>query len=52
MLRPEECVTLVRATKVALADVSPITIVWLRFAMRVVILGFAVAIHRQFGPAE
>ncbi|MGZ9221187.1 MAG: DMT family transporter [Anaerolineales bacterium] len=36
------------ATKVALADISPITIVWLRFTMGVVILGFAVAIRRQF----
>ena len=36
------------ATKVALQDVSPITIVWLRFAMGVVVLGFSVAAHRQF----
>jgi len=36
------------ATKVALGDISPITIVWLRFTMGVVILGFAVAIRRQF----
>jgi len=36
------------ATKIALADISPITIVWLRFAMGVVILGAAVAIRRQF----
>src|SRR5919106_1851857 len=36
------------ATKVALADLSPITIVWLRFAMGVVILGIAVAMRRQF----
>lgn len=36
------------ATKVALRDVSPITVVWLRFAMGVVILGAAVAIRRQF----
>jgi drug/metabolite transporter (DMT)-like permease len=36
------------ATKVALRDVSPITVVWLRFAMGVVILGIAVAARRQF----
>jgi drug/metabolite transporter (DMT)-like permease len=33
---------------VALADISPITIVWLRFAMGVVVLGVAVALRRQF----
>ena len=36
------------ATKVALADISPITIVWLRFAMGVLILGLVVALRRQF----
>jgi drug/metabolite transporter (DMT)-like permease len=36
------------ATKVALRDVSPITVVWLRFAMGVVILGIAVSARRQF----
>jgi drug/metabolite transporter (DMT)-like permease len=36
------------ATKVALRDVQPITIVWLRFAMGVAILGIAVAARRQF----
>ncbi len=36
------------ATKVALRDVSPITVVWLRFGMGVVILGIAVAARRQF----
>lgn len=36
------------ATKVALRDVSPITVVWLRFAMGVVILGVAVTVRRQF----
>jgi len=36
------------ATKVALQDISPITIVWLRFAMGVVILGMAVAARREF----
>lgn len=36
------------ATKVALRDVSPITVVWLRFAMGVVILGIAVTARRQF----
>jgi drug/metabolite transporter (DMT)-like permease len=36
------------ATKVALQDISPITIVWLRFLMGVVILGVAVILRRQF----
>lgn len=36
------------ATKVALADISPIAIVWLRFGMGVVILGAAVALRREF----
>jgi drug/metabolite transporter (DMT)-like permease len=36
------------ATKVALKEISPITIVWLRFTMGVVILGIAVAMRRQF----
>ena len=36
------------ATKVALADSSPIAIVWLRFAMGVLILGVAVAWRREF----
>lgn len=36
------------ATKVALRDVSPITVVWLRFAMGVAILGVAVTARRQF----
>jgi drug/metabolite transporter (DMT)-like permease len=36
------------ATKVALRDVSPITVVWLRFAMGVVILGIAVFARKQF----
>lgn len=36
------------ATKIALQDVSPISIVWLRFTMGVVILGIAVAIRSQF----
>jgi drug/metabolite transporter (DMT)-like permease len=36
------------ATKVALRNVSPITVVWLRFAMGVVILGVAVSARRQF----
>ena len=35
------------ATKVALRDVSPVTVVWLRFAIGVAILGFAVVIRRQ-----
>jgi len=36
------------ATKVALQDISPIAIVWLRFAMGVVILGITVALRGQF----
>ena len=36
------------ATKVALRDVSPVTVVWLRFAMGVVILGIAVIVRKQF----
>lgn len=35
------------ATKVALRDVSPVTVVWLRFAIGVAILGLAVVIRRQ-----
>jgi drug/metabolite transporter (DMT)-like permease len=41
-------VILVSATKVALQDVSPVTVVWLRFSMGLVILGFAVAMRKQF----
>jgi len=41
------------ATKVALKDISPITIVWLRFTMGVVILGVAVVVRKQFAlPAK
>ena len=36
------------ATKIALQDISPVTIVWLRFAMGVVVLGLAVALRNQF----
>lgn len=36
------------ATKIALQEVSPATIVWLRFAMGVLILGAAVWMRRQF----
>jgi len=36
------------ATKVALRDVSPITVVWLRFAMGVFILGITVTVRKQF----
>ncbi len=36
------------ATKVALRDISPVTVVWLRFSMGIVILGFAVAVRKQF----
>lgn len=36
------------ATKVALQDISPVSVVWLRFSMGVLILGVAVAMRRQF----
>lgn len=36
------------ATKVALAEISPVTLVWLRFAVGVVILALAVFLRRQF----
>jgi drug/metabolite transporter (DMT)-like permease len=36
------------ATKVALQEVSPVTVVWLRFAMGVAILGVAAGARRQF----
>src|SRR5919106_4725291 len=36
------------ATKVTLVEISPITIVWLRFAMGVIILGITVVLRRQF----
>ena len=36
------------ATKVALEEVSPVTIVWLRFAIGVIILGLAVFLRKQF----
>jgi drug/metabolite transporter (DMT)-like permease len=36
------------ATKVALSEISPATVVWLRFAMGVVVLGVAVVARHQF----
>ena len=36
------------ATKVVLADISPIATVWIRFTMGVIILGIAVTIRKQF----
>src|SRR5512147_976622 len=36
------------ATKIALRDLSPVTLVWVRFAMGVLILGTAVALRKQF----
>ena len=36
------------ATKIALRDISPVTIVWLRFTMGVAILGLAVTLRKQF----
>jgi drug/metabolite transporter (DMT)-like permease len=38
------------ATKVALADASPDTVVWLRFAMGVAVLGAAVVVRRELAP--
>jgi drug/metabolite transporter (DMT)-like permease len=35
------------ATKIALADVSPVTVVWIRFAVGVIVLGVAVGIRRE-----
>ncbi len=40
------------ATKVALAEVSPITVVWVRFAMGVAVLGLALAVSRQWAAVE
>ena len=41
------------ATKVALRDVAPVTLIWLRFGMGVAILGAAVLVRRQFAfPAK
>jgi drug/metabolite transporter (DMT)-like permease len=40
------------ATKIALTEVSPATIVWLRFAMGVIILGAAVFSRKQFALPE
>jgi drug/metabolite transporter (DMT)-like permease len=36
------------ATKIVLRDLAPLTIVWMRFAMGVIILGIAVATRKQF----
>jgi drug/metabolite transporter (DMT)-like permease len=41
------------ATKIALQDISPITIVWLRFLMGLLILGLTVVLQKQFAlPAR
>lgn len=40
------------ATKIALQEVSPATIVWLRFGMGVIILGAAVTLRKQFAFPE
>jgi drug/metabolite transporter (DMT)-like permease len=40
------------ATKIALQEVSPATVVWMRFAMGVVILGVAVCLRREFAWPE
>lgn len=44
----EGYVILVSATKIALQYVDPSTVVWLRFSMGVIILGFAVKLNKQF----
>jgi len=36
------------ATKIALQDISPVTVIWLRFTMGVLILGAAVFVRGQF----
>ena len=36
------------ATKIVLRDISPVTVVWVRFTIGVVILGLAVGIRKQF----
>jgi drug/metabolite transporter (DMT)-like permease len=48
ILLPGHDTSLISSTKIALADVSPVTVVWLRFAMGVAILGAAVIARRQF----
>jgi len=40
------------ATKVAVQEVSPVTVVWLRFAIGVAILGLATLLRRQFALPE
>lgn len=40
------------ATKIALQEVSPATVVWLRFGMGVIILGIAVQLRKQFAIPE
>jgi drug/metabolite transporter (DMT)-like permease len=40
------------ATKIALREVSPATIVWLRFGMGVIVLGMILALRKQFAIPE
>ncbi len=40
------------ATKVSLREISPITVVWLRFTIGVLILGAAVLLRRQYVPIQ
>lgn len=40
------------ATKVALQDISPNTVVWLRFLMGVIVLGIAVILRKQFAVPD
>ncbi len=36
------------ARKIALREVQPLTVIWLRFGMGVIVLGIAVALRKQF----
>jgi drug/metabolite transporter (DMT)-like permease len=38
------------ATKIALRELSPVALVWARFAMGIVVLGLFVGVRRQFRP--
>ena len=40
------------ATKIALSDASPVTVVWVRFAMGVAVLTVAAAVRRQFASVS
>jgi len=40
------------ATKIVLREVSPATVIWLRFGMGVAVLGAAVILRRQLAPVR